>query len=121
MPRNTGKLIEQTHHRATLAAVRFATMGQLTILTIGFALGIAFSPAAHGAPGDLAAQGPAVPLEQSSECDPNYSGACVPIASDVDCEGGSGNGPEYVDGPVTVDGDDIYELDRDGNGTGCES
>jgi hypothetical protein len=23
-------------------------------------------------------------------CDPNYSGACVPIASDVDCAGGNG-------------------------------
>ena len=52
--------------------------------------------------------------------DPNYSGACVPIASDVDCQGGSGNGPAYVAGPVTVIGDDIYGLDRDGNGTGCE-
>lgn len=28
---------------------------------------------------------------QSGGCDPNYSG-CVPIASDVDCAGGSGNG-----------------------------
>ena len=56
----------------------------------------------------------------SSGCDPNYSG-CVPIASDVDCSGGSGNGPEYVDGPVTVIGEDIYGLDRDGDGTGCDS
>jgi uncharacterized protein YabE (DUF348 family) len=55
-----------------------------------------------------------------SQCDPNYSGACVPIASDVDCEGGSGNGPAYVDGPVTVIGDDIYDLDRDGDGTACD-
>ena len=99
-------------------------MQKLTISTIGFAVGIAFSPAANAAPGDVAAVqpfGPHVSLEQSSACDPNYSGACVPIASDVDCASGSGNGPEYVDGPVTVDGDDIYELDRDGNGTGCES
>lgn len=58
--------------------------------------------------------------EQQSSCDPNYSGACVPVASDVDCEGGSGNGPEYVAGPVNVIGDDIYGLDRDGNGVGCE-
>ena len=34
-------------------------------------------------------------------CDPNYTGACVPIASDVDCAGGSGNGPAYVEGPCT--------------------
>ncbi|MEV1318301.1 G5 domain-containing protein [Micromonospora arborensis] len=43
---------------------------------------------------------------QSSKCDPNYSG-CVPIASDVDCAGGSGNGPAYVNGPIRVIGDDI--------------
>jgi resuscitation-promoting factor RpfB len=55
-----------------------------------------------------------------SNCDPNYSGACVPIASDVDCAGGSGNGPAYVSGPVYVTGTDIYDLDRDGNGVGCE-
>lgn len=59
--------------------------------------------------------------EPASECDPNYSGVCVPIASDVDCAGGSGDGPEYVDGPVYVEGEDIYGLDNDGNGVGCES
>ena len=53
-------------------------------------------------------------------CDANYSGACVPIASDVDCAGGSGNGPAYVAGPVYVVGYDIYDLDRDGDGMGCE-
>ncbi|WP_184188681.1 G5 domain-containing protein [Micromonospora parathelypteridis] len=56
---------------------------------------------------------------QSSNCDPNYSG-CVPIASDVDCAGGSGNGPAYVSGPVRVIGNDIYDLDRDGDGTACD-
>jgi uncharacterized protein YabE (DUF348 family) len=54
------------------------------------------------------------------QCDPNYSGACVPIASDVDCAGGSGNGPAYVRGPVRVIGSDIYDLDRDGDGIACE-
>jgi resuscitation-promoting factor RpfB len=53
------------------------------------------------------------------KCDPNYSD-CVPIASDVDCSGGSGNGPAYVAGPVRVIGSDIYGLDRDGDGYGCE-
>lgn len=52
-------------------------------------------------------------------CDPNYSG-CVPIASDVDCASGSGNGPAYTNGPVAVIGQDIYDLDRDGDGWGCE-
>lgn len=53
-------------------------------------------------------------------CDPNYGGKCVPIASDVDCAGGKGNGPAYVSGPVTVIGSDIYGLDRDGDGVACE-
>lgn len=55
----------------------------------------------------------------ASQCDPNYSG-CVPIASDVDCAGGKGNGPMYVKGPVKVIGKDIYGLDKDRNGIGCE-
>jgi hypothetical protein len=54
-------------------------------------------------------------------CDPNYSGACVPVASDVDCAGGGGNGPAYVQGPVRVVGTDIYDLDRDGDGIGCDA
>ncbi len=62
-----------------------------------------------------------VPIKQksSSNCDPNYSG-CVPIASDVDCAGGSGNGPAYVRGPVNVIGSDVYDLDRDHDGLACE-
>lgn len=53
-------------------------------------------------------------------CDPNYEGACLdPTASDYDCEGGEGDGPEYV-GTVTVVGDDHFGLDRNGDGVGCE-
>lgn len=57
---------------------------------------------------------------RAADCDPNYSGACVPVASDVDCAGGKGDGPEYVRGPVYVIGTDIYGLDRDGDGIACE-
>ncbi|WGW05054.1 hypothetical protein [Tropicibacter oceani] len=53
-------------------------------------------------------------------CDGNYDWACVLVASDVDCAGGSGNGPAYVQGPVKVVGRDVYKLDRDKNGYGCE-
>lgn len=56
----------------------------------------------------------------TDDCDPNYSGGCVPIASDVDCAGGKGNGPAYVRGPVQVVGKDIYGLDADHDGIGCE-
>jgi hypothetical protein len=61
----------------------------------------------------------AVGTKSARQCDPNYSG-CVPIASDVDCAGGSGNGPGYVSGPVRVTGSDIYDLDRDGDGVACD-
>lgn len=57
--------------------------------------------------------------QAAAKCDKNYSG-CVPIASDVDCAGGSGNGPAYVQGPIRVVGVDVYDLDRDGNGIACE-
>lgn len=57
--------------------------------------------------------------EPFGDCDSNYSG-CVPVASDVDCAGGSGNGPAYVSGPVRVVGSDVYGLDADKDGVGCE-
>ena len=53
-------------------------------------------------------------------CHPSYVGACLdPSAADYDCIGGSGNGPEYT-GRVTVVGPDVFGLDRDGDGIGCE-
>jgi endonuclease YncB( thermonuclease family) len=53
-------------------------------------------------------------------CHPSYRGACLnPNSSDYDCEGGSGNGPDYT-GFVEVIGPDEYGLDRDGDGAGCE-
>jgi type IV secretory pathway VirB10-like protein len=80
--------------------------------------------AADQAAADQAAQqalvAPPAPAPAPSNCDPNYSGACVPIASDVDCAGGNGNGPAYVQGPVTVTGSDIYRLDGNSDGVGCE-
>jgi hypothetical protein len=62
----------------------------------------------------------AVGTKSEPACDPNYSGKCVPIASDVDCGGGSGNGPAYVYGVVRVIGTDVYDLDRDNDGYGCD-
>jgi hypothetical protein len=60
------------------------------------------------------------PKKVTRHCDPNYSGACVPVASDVDCAGGSGNGPAFFGGVATVVGVDIYQLDRDRDGLACE-
>ncbi|MCW2792245.1 MAG: hypothetical protein JWO76_1343 [Nocardioides sp.] len=67
---------------------------------------------------DPPAQPPAPAL--SARCDSNYAGACVPIASDVDCGGGSGNGPAYVYSSVRIVGSDVYDLDADGDGYGCD-
>lgn len=59
------------------------------------------------------------PAQSSSDCTPGYS-PCLRPASDYDCAGGSGNGPEYVYGTVKVTGSDPYDLDRDGDGYGCD-
>lgn len=70
-------------------------------------------PAARTAPTIVAAG-------STPGCHPSYTGACLPIgASDVDCAGGSGNGPAYS-GRVQVVGPDVFDLDRDGDGIGCE-
>lgn len=63
---------------------------------------------------------PAPAPAPAGNCDPNYADACVPIASDVDCAGGSGDGPAYFDGIARVVGSDVYDLDRDGDGFACE-
>jgi hypothetical protein len=57
--------------------------------------------------------------EPAASCHPSYDPCLDPNASDYDCEGGSGDGPEYT-GFVTVKGPDDYDLDSDGDGTGCE-
>jgi len=60
------------------------------------------------------------PATPAGNCDSNYADACVPVDSDVDCAGGSGNGPSYFSGIARVVGRDIYDLDRDGDGFACE-
>ena len=63
---------------------------------------------------------PVVTAQPASDCHPSYKGACLdPSASDYDCAGGEGNGPEYT-GLVRVVGSDEYGLDADGDGIGCE-
>jgi hypothetical protein len=54
-------------------------------------------------------------------CHESYVGWCVPVdVEDVDCLGGTGNGPFYV-GRVRVVGPDEYFLDTDFDGIGCET
>jgi hypothetical protein len=65
-----------------------------------------------------AAAAPAKP-----RCHPSYEGTCIPPdVSDADCAGGSGNGPWYVqEKNIRVVGTDVFDLDRDHDGIGCES
>ena len=61
------------------------------------------------------------PTAPPRSCDPSYPDACLdPAVVDYDCEGGSGNGPEYVSGPIRVRPPDQFGLDSDGDGWGCE-
>jgi hypothetical protein len=57
----------------------------------------------------------------AENCDPSYPDVCLdPSAEDYDCAGGSGNGPEYVEGPIRVRPPDPFGLDADDDGWGCE-
>jgi micrococcal nuclease len=56
---------------------------------------------------------PAPAVTPGARCDPNYSGACVPIVTyDLNCAD--------ISGRVKVVGRDIHRFDGDGDGYGCE-
>jgi hypothetical protein len=87
----------------------------------------------HGQPAHMDADGDGIPCETvygevggsapapEKDCDPSYPDACLKVGiGDYDCAGGSGNGPNYVEGPVTVRGSDPFGLDGNGDGVGCE-
>jgi beta-lactam-binding protein with PASTA domain len=56
-------------------------------------------------------------------CNPAYPDVCLHQGiGDYDCAGGSGNGPNYVEGPLRVLPPDPFDLDgNDNDGIGCES
>ena len=80
---------------------------------------VAVTPAPVAAPVKVAPAPAPAPAPATPSCDPNYSGQCVPVTSDVDCAGGSGDGPAYLTGTVSVIGSDHYGLDRNHDGIGC--
>ena len=58
----------------------------------------------------------------AQNCDPSYPDVCLdPAVEDYDCASGTGNGPEYVEGPIRVLPPDPFDLDREGDGVGCEN
>jgi PASTA domain len=65
---------------------------------------------------------PPPPTTTPAQCDPSYPDVCLdPAVEDYDCAGGSGNGPTYVEGPIRVRPPDPFDLDREGDGWGCET
>lgn len=60
------------------------------------------------------------PADAKRKCHPSYKGKCLKVnAGDYDCIGGSGDGPNYT-GRVRVVGTDVFRLDADKDGLGCE-
>jgi hypothetical protein len=58
--------------------------------------------------------------QNSGPCHPSYGGACLDRnATDFDCVGNGGDGPYYT-GQVTIVGPDVYGLDGDNDGIGCD-
>jgi hypothetical protein len=82
------------------------------------------APTTGAPPATTAAAPPATTATSAaaSDCHPSYQGACVPVGvSDVDCGGGSGDGPAYVwVKNFRVVGPDVYRLDADNDGIACE-
>lgn len=57
----------------------------------------------------------------SGNCNSSYPDVCLQDGiGDYDCAGGSGNGPNYIEGPLRVLPPDPFDLDRDKDGIGCE-
>jgi hypothetical protein len=94
--------------------VGFAHKQGETVRRFGIVLALGALAAVLYIPAATATTGP-----QQLDCT-NYS-PCVPIAEDVDCVGGGGNGPVFIDYRVNVIGADPYQLDNGGEpGVGCE-
>lgn len=120
--------VELANQRKELQAALRATSttsASTTTTTVRVTITVAPTtrPGAPAATARPAPPPPAPPAVNQPSCHPSYSGACLPPdASDVDCGGGSGNGPVYTEATnFGVVGPDEYDLDRDGNGLACES
>jgi len=60
-------------------------------------------------------QGADAPPAAADSCHPSYT-PCLPIVDDLDCPDVKAMGKA----PVRIKGPDVYRLDRDGDGLGCE-
>jgi hypothetical protein len=83
------------------------------------------SPLATGTTGAVTTVTQPPTSSTAPACDPNYVGACIPpglSASDVNCAPTAvPPGGYQVQVRVQVVGTDVYDLDRDGDGYGCDA
>ncbi len=101
--------------------------GQISLARAQFEIvhWVRFQPAAAtpaNPPASAASSPPAPPGTSAAgsggNCVSGYD-PCIAPGPDVDCEGGGGDGPRFVSGPVRVTGSDPYALDGNGDGLGC--
>jgi hypothetical protein len=79
------------------------------------------APAPKPKPTTSSAKPAPVRSSRQANCDSAYPDACLHDGiGDYDCAGGSGNGPNYIDGPIDVRSPDPFGLDADHDGLGCE-
>jgi hypothetical protein len=91
-----------------------------TVVTLTVAKAPALTTAPTSAPPPRRTTPPPAP-PPSSGCHPSYPDRCLRAdAGDYDCAGGTGNGPNYVAGPLRVLSPDPFRLDADHDGIGCE-
>jgi membrane protein involved in colicin uptake len=105
---------------ASQAAAQKAAAAKAAAIKAAAAKAAADRAAAVARAAAAAAAAAAAPTTTAPNCTSGYD-PCIPPGPDVDCAGGSGNGPRYVQGPVTVTGSDPYGLDADHDGIGCEN
>ena len=88
-----------------------------TILTTAMLTAVLSLVGTAGIPATAAGFEPAA----NRNCTAGYQ-PCIKKGPDVDCHGGSGNGPRYTKAGVVykVTGRDPYGLDADNDGKGCE-
>ena len=130
---DTSALVPPTTRKAATSTVRVTTTSTtsstrntvttfrvaVTTARVSTTTGKPDAPSTTGKPAYVAPPPAAAP--QGAPCHPSYDPCVRDEGTDVDCAGGSGNGPRYVQGPVSVNGYDEYDLDRDGDGVGCQS
>jgi hypothetical protein len=88
----------------------------LKLITIAATAAVVALPVAANA----AAQPTGPTGSTARKCHTSYKLKCLnPNAYDYDCIGGRGNGPLYT-GLVRVVGPDVFRLDADHDGWGCE-